>query len=42
VADAAGSEHGLNLKFVFKANPYFTETSIVRRLKYAEGKPVCL
>jgi hypothetical protein len=42
VVDGADNENGINLKFVFKANPYFTETSIVRRLKYAEGKPVCL
>ncbi len=27
---------------MFKPNPYFTETSIVRRLKFADGKPVCL
>lgn len=42
VVEGADNDNGINLRFVFKANPYFAETSIVRRLKYAEGKPVCL
>jgi hypothetical protein len=37
-----GEEGTISLKFVFKPNAYFVETSVVRRLRVAEGRAVCL
>jgi len=44
VVDAEKDENNtsINLRFVFKPNSYFTETSVIRRLKYAGGGPVVL
>jgi len=44
VVDAEKDETNtsINLRFIFKPNSYFTETSVIRRLKYAEGGPVAL
>lgn len=29
-------------QFVFKANPYFVETTAVRKIKFIDGKPLCV
>jgi hypothetical protein len=34
-----GAPDGIALKFIFKANPYFNETVLTRKLVYANGKP---
>ena len=30
----------VSYKFIFKANPFFQETTVVRRLKLENGKPI--
>lgn len=42
VDGGSDNANGINIRFIFKNNPYFTETSVVRRLKYSDGKSVCL
>ncbi len=42
LVDDGQNSNGINLKFIFKANQYFNETSAVRRLKFSEGQPVCI
>lgn len=32
----------VDLRFLFKPNSYFTQTSVVRRLKFADNQPVCV
>ena len=39
---AEGEPDTVSLKFTFKPNPYFVETTAVRRLRFAQGQVVCL
>ena len=40
LAEAGDNPHGINLRFVFKANPYFAEGKVLRRIRVVEGEMV--
>lgn len=42
VVEDKDNEGGITLRFLFKQNPYFSETTITRKLRYSKGAPVCL
>jgi hypothetical protein len=36
-SESAENLNNVNLKFIFKANPYFSETVITRKLRFVDG-----
>jgi hypothetical protein len=43
VVEDSSNENGITLRFIFKANPYFSETTVVRKLRLGEDRAaVCL